>query len=119
MTNYSGRRRDRTIESKSKRAAKTVKRNRKPRRQEQPTDLLFWFGDGLLFWLGDGRCGPYRARVAADTEVSIGQTDSKRALGFVVRRGGANVDPPPLKWSDLRYVFGIKEDCNGKEAIQA
>jgi hypothetical protein len=28
-------------------------------------------------------------------------------------------DPPPLKWSDLRYVFDIKEDCNGKEAIQA
>jgi hypothetical protein len=27
-------------------------------------------------------------------------------------------DPPPLKWSDLRYVFDIKEDCNGKEAIQ-
>jgi hypothetical protein len=24
-----------------------------------------------------------------------------------------------LKWSDLRYVFDIKEDCNGKEAIQA
>jgi hypothetical protein len=32
-------------------------------------------------------------------------------------RGGR--DPPPLKWSDLRYVFDIKEDCNGKEAIQA
>jgi hypothetical protein len=29
-----------------------------------------------------------------------------------------NSDPPPLKWSDLRYVFDIKEDCNGKEAIQ-
>jgi hypothetical protein len=29
------------------------------------------------------------------------------------------VDPPPLKWSDLRYVFDIQEDCNGKEAIQA
>ena len=29
------------------------------------------------------------------------------------------LDPPPLKWSDLRYVFDIKEDCNGKEAIQA
>ena len=28
-------------------------------------------------------------------------------------------DPPPLKWFDLRYVFDIKEDCNGKEAIQA
>jgi hypothetical protein len=31
----------------------------------------------------------------------------------------AVIDPPPLKWSDLRYVFDIKEDCNGKEAIQA
>ena len=30
-----------------------------------------------------------------------------------------NTDPPPLKWSDLRYVFDIQEDCNGKEAIQA
>jgi hypothetical protein len=28
-------------------------------------------------------------------------------------------DPPPLKWSDLKYVFDIKEDSNGKEAIQA
>jgi hypothetical protein len=33
--------------------------------------------------------------------------------------GSASPDPPPLKWSDLRYVFDIKEDCNGKEAIQA
>src|SRR5262249_48818484 len=33
--------------------------------------------------------------------------------------GGSGRDPPPLKWSDLRYVFDIKEDCNGKEAIQA
>jgi hypothetical protein len=31
----------------------------------------------------------------------------------------AAVNPPPLKWSDLRYVFNIKEDCNGNEAIQA
>jgi hypothetical protein len=28
-----------------------------------------------------------------------------------------NFDPPPLKWSGLRYVFDIKEDCNGKEAF--
>jgi hypothetical protein len=28
-------------------------------------------------------------------------------------------DPPPLKWSDLRYVFDIQEDFNGKEAKQA
>jgi hypothetical protein len=32
---------------------------------------------------------------------------------------GRALDPPPLKWSDLRYVFDIQEDCNGKEAIQA
>jgi hypothetical protein len=24
-------------------------------------------------------------------------------------------DPPPLKWSDLRYVFDIQEDCNGED----
>ena len=25
--------------------------------------------------------------------------------------------PPPMEWSDLRYEFDIKEDCNGKEAL--
>ena len=35
---------------------------------------------------------------------------------FPLDRSG---DPPPLKWSGLRYVFDIQEDCNGKEAIQA
>ena len=43
---------------------------------------------------------------------------------LVIRRIGVFMpgtadDPPPLKWSDLRYVFDIQEDCNGKEAIQA
>jgi hypothetical protein len=33
--------------------------------------------------------------------------------------GDREVICPPLKWSDLRYVFDIKEDCNGNEAIQA
>src|SRR2546430_1748348 len=28
-------------------------------------------------------------------------------------------DPLPFKWSDLKYVFDIKKDRNGKEAIQA
>jgi hypothetical protein len=40
---------------------------------------------------------------------NVGSTDLMKAA----------VDPPPLKWSDLRYVFDIQEDCNGKEAIQA
>jgi len=38
------------------------------------------------------------------------------ALDF---RDADGSDPPPLKWSDLRYVFDIQENCNGKEAIQA
>jgi hypothetical protein len=38
---------------------------------------------------------------------------------MLVAQEARTVDPPPLKWSDLRYVFDIKEDCNGKEAIQA
>src|SRR5262249_3716970 len=28
-------------------------------------------------------------------------------------------DPPPFKWSDLKYAFDITKDSNGKEAIQA
>ena len=52
----------------------------KRKANEQPTDLLFW--------LADGSCGRFRARVAADTELSIGQ----RALGFIVSRGKARVD---------------------------
>jgi hypothetical protein len=45
-----------------------------------------------------------------------GRRDEDRLLRFVETHPD---DPPPLKWSDLRYVFDIKEDCNGKEAIQA
>jgi hypothetical protein len=55
---------------------------RKPYAQqkgERPADLLFWFGDGHL--------GGFKARVAAETEVSIGRTNSKRGLGFVVTNG--------------------------------
>jgi hypothetical protein len=51
---------------------------------ERPADLLFWYGDG--------RCAPYKARVNADAEISIGRTDSKRALGFIVTNGEKQVD---------------------------
>jgi hypothetical protein len=44
-------------------------------------------------------------------------THGDRAPALSILSGGC--DPPPLKWSDLRYVFDIKEDRNGKEAIQA
>ena len=48
---------------------------------ERPADLLLWCKDGSRI--------DYKARVAADTEVQLGQTDSKRGLGFVVRKKGA------------------------------
>jgi hypothetical protein len=67
-----------------KRTTKTAKRNRKSRRAEQPTDL--WL------WPRNGACLLYRARVGADTEVSIGRTNSKRALGFEVKRGKTCID---------------------------
>jgi len=56
----------------------------KSERDEESTDLLFWFGDGA--------CGRYKARVPADTRLSIGRADSNRALGFVVSRGKARID---------------------------
>jgi hypothetical protein len=54
------------------------------KQKERPAHLTFWFQDGF--------CGGYHARVAASTTVSIGRTDSKRALGFVVRNGQAHFD---------------------------
>ena len=52
-------------------------------KDERPADLLFWFADGF--------CGKYQARTAASTRVSIGRTNSKRALGFTVSNGGKMV----------------------------
>ena len=51
---------------------------------ERPADLKFWLRNGFFV--------PYRARVVADTEVSIGRTNSKRALGFIVSRDKLRVD---------------------------
>jgi hypothetical protein len=51
---------------------------------ERPADIKFWLGDGLL--------ASYEARVTADTEVSIGRTDSKRAVGFIVSKGETKID---------------------------
>jgi hypothetical protein len=51
---------------------------------EQPTDITFW--------LRGGCCGRYHARVPATRELSIGRTDSERALGFIVRKGETWID---------------------------
>src|SRR5262249_20592889 len=54
---------------------------------------------------------------ATYSQPSAVQTYVKSAIHL--RLGADASDPPPMKWSDLRYVFDIKEDCNGKEALQA
>jgi hypothetical protein len=51
--------------------------------------------------------------------VTVTLTNPVAYVGFAWGTPDLFNDPPPLKWSDLRYVFDIKEDCNGKEAIQA
>jgi hypothetical protein len=69
--------------------------------------------------IGRGRHGV--AIIVASPEVSascllaqaIGWADAGAPFALIAP------DPPPLKWSDLRYVFDIQEDCNDKEAIQA
>ena len=42
---------------------------------------------------------------------------SMRRLWTILRRSWP-IDPPPLTWSDLRYVFDSQEDHDGKEALQ-
>ena len=48
-----------------------------------------------------------------------GKTVPATLSGNISNSQATQGDSPPLKWSDLRYVFDIQEDCNGKEAIQA
>src|SRR6516162_2573483 len=66
---------------------------------------------------------PHKARDGCDPACRRSSTsrDSRKVCCAAADLSGSHAtgDPPPLKWSDLRYVFDIKEDCNGKEAIQA
>ena len=61
-----------------------MKRKVISRKDGRPADLSFWLKDGLAV--------DYCTRVAASTEVSIGRTNSKRALGFIVNRGDTSMD---------------------------
>ena len=75
--------------------------------------------DGIEPWLNLNNAArllqvaPKTLRVAAEAD----EIEALHPLARPIVRWSP--DPPPLKWSDLRYVFDIKEDCNGKEAIQA
>jgi hypothetical protein len=62
----------------------------------------------------------FKATEATAPEATEAATPTASGIaGTPSRVSSSAPDPPPLKWSDLRYVFDIKEDCNGKEAIQA
>jgi hypothetical protein len=52
---------------------------------ERPADLKLWWADGMLM-------GCDAADSRSDTEVSIGRTNSKRALGFIITRGNKMID---------------------------
>src|SRR5262249_32285409 len=68
----------------------------------------------LIFGLD--RCGGLlRRNVFAVVRALRPETSGRAIAGPHWARWRAVCDPPPLKWSDLRYVFDIQEDCNGKE----
>ena len=62
-------------------AKKPQKRPRSPFKNERSADLKLWLRDGCLYG--------FDARLAADVELSVGRTDSERAMGFHLR-GGLN-----------------------------
>src|SRR5262249_24053414 len=85
-------------------------------------------GSNYFLYPVGGSSGPelsyYGAPVAAGqfgTWTPIGAERTASGYDVAWKVTGADqysvwaTDPPPLKWSDLRYVFDIKEDCNGKE----
>ena len=58
-------------------------------------------------------CHRVRSRLVARRTATINQIRA-----FLIEQGIA-IDPPPLKWSTLRYVFAIKEDRDAEEELQA
>jgi hypothetical protein len=56
---------------------------------------------------------------SAGPQINIAEITARANRDVGVNIDHYRFDPPPLKWSDLRYVFDIEEDRNGKEAIQA
>src|SRR5215471_18987923 len=64
------------------------KRLRSPFKNERSADLTFW--------LKNGSCGWCDARFATDVCLSVGRTDSKRAIGFALSDRNRPDDDPVL-----------------------
>src|SRR5262245_250498 len=80
---------------------------------------MYSFASGTI--LSAGTCAP---SIPGTQPVSsnISLASFRRAiqsLGIALLMSDDEADPPPTKWSDLRYVSEIKEDSNDKEALQA
>jgi indolepyruvate decarboxylase len=56
---------------------------------------------------------------AANTGAYIEVVTDKAAAAPLAQKLHQSIDPPPVKWSDLRYVSDIQEDHDGEEALQA
>jgi hypothetical protein len=57
--------------------------------EEKPTDINFWWKNGSCTL---DRVSGYTNPTKAETELSIGRTNSKLALGFIVTRGDQCMD---------------------------
>jgi hypothetical protein len=53
-----------------------------------------------------------------ETTISFAFPDKQQNCAWTMK-GSDDRDPPPLKWSDLSYVFDSQEGHNGKEALQS
>jgi hypothetical protein len=62
--------------------------------RERPADLTLW--------LGDGTCGLSKASIKAGVEVSVGRTNSKRGMGFLVSVGEQTTDFVHPGWHRTR-----------------
>jgi type I restriction enzyme, R subunit len=73
-----------------------------------------------LVWHTQGSGKTYTMIKAAELLFKANEAQKPTILLMIDRNELEDqIDPSPLKWSDLKYVFDIQEDCNGKEAIQA
>src|ERR1044071_4885753 len=71
--------------------------------------------------LSERMCSGTPRRMNRSDSTSMTSIDLSRRETRMARHSWVNssIDPPPVKWSSLSYVFAGKEDRNAKEDLQA